>query len=81
MTPPSTRKEAPVVAEAKPLEPVGAKRAPAIPARTLPQAEPQVGAPASRSVRPDPRHEAAVVLPPPAQLLAVSVAVPSGASR
>jgi cell division protein FtsI (penicillin-binding protein 3) len=71
----------PAVAEAKPSEPPGTRRAPAISARTLPQAEPQVGVPAARSVRPDPRHEAAVVLPPPAQLLAVSVAVPSGASR
>jgi cell division protein FtsI (penicillin-binding protein 3) len=71
----------PAVAEAKPSEPPGTRRAPAISARTLPQAEPQVGVPAARSVRPDPRHEAAVAGPPPPQLLAVSVAVPSGASR
>ena len=62
------------------VAPPGEPHTPAV-ARTLPQAEPQVGVPAARSVRPDPRHEAAVVLPPPAQLLAVSVAVPSGASR
>src|SRR5208282_2310113 len=72
--PPGTSR-GPAVAEAKPVAPPGAKPTLAVPARMLPPS----GTPATRAARPDPRHEAAVALPPTAQLLPVSVSTPSGA--
>ncbi len=65
-----------VVANMKPAEPHGAKPPRPIPAHALRHAT----EPAARPPRLDGQHEAGLV-PPPARLLPVSVAVPAGASR
>jgi cell division protein FtsI (penicillin-binding protein 3) len=86
---PALTSSGPAVAEAKPVVPPGGKSFSAVPARLLPPGGTAGSAtPAKRAAQPDPRHEAAVALPPTAatatlpptaRLLPVSVSMPSGA--